>query len=310
MLVAYTGYNDIGGIVGRMSGSALIQVSSSLADTKNSGTVTGVLSVGGIAGTVQGNAIASGHSSSYLTNSGAVYGYAYVGGIVGYLARVVGTDGDDNSYAIQNATNTGKIYCTGNYGGYPYTTTIKVINSYVFYLSGTSYIAGVGGIVGYSAYGRIRNVTNSGDVSATFSSPDLSLSIDGISVYISNAMLGFGGIVGWINSTTDIEDASVRACTIGTDSCGIAFVGSVAGYVNPPTASYCGIECSITSSVTVAGACFVSTLVGAFNGTTTEASNRLSITGTDYVSIDSVLPNKYKNYYLNYTNVSDILIIV
>ena len=141
------GRNNVGGLVGWKSGSAII-------NSYASGTVSGRDSVGGLAGVNRGTII-NGYAN------GAVSGVNNVGGLSGQnqgRANII------NSYATGAVTAT-NLYIGGLVGWSEVGT--HIINSYATgTVNGSS---SVGGLVGRHQ-GRLRNVYATGDVSLTSTS--------------------------------------------------------------------------------------------------------------------------------------------
>lgn len=193
------------------------------------GTVKGGSSTAGIAGCI--NSGAKGVTVKNCTNKATITGTTNVGGIIGY-----GDASEANVFVIDGCINNGDVTGTstkvGGIIGQAGTAKTKDIKN----CQNTGKVTGannVGGIVGYSYYGKISNCTNSGAVLGSADQATCVYALVGSAFkFPDNAYTnGIGGISGWT------QNESVVDCTN---------TGDVEGYVK--IGGICGVNywCSVT----------------------------------------------------------------
>lgn len=195
--------NNIGGLIGSLSGGTLSGTSYNLGGVTGNG-----YNVGGLVGTASGATLGDGTNLIY--NRLNVSGKYNVGGIVGSMKNTT----------VQNAENSGNVTAAGRTTEtYKYHSAKRKQNSKDSIKEETVNIANAGGIAGTASGGsKISNVQNSGDVSSgTDTKQD-----GGYTFYTAGNV---GGIVGRAEDT-NITDAT----NTENDVRGAHNVGGIAGY--------------------------------------------------------------------------------
>ncbi len=195
--------NNIGGLIGSLSGGTLSGTSYNLGGVTGNG-----YNVGGLVGTASGATLGDGTNLIY--NRLNVSGKYNVGGIVGSMEKTT----------VQNAENSGNVTAAGRTTEtYKYHSAKRKQNSKDSIKEETVNIANAGGIAGTASGGsKISNVQNSGDVSSGTDTKQDS----GYTFYTAGNV---GGIVGRAEDT-NITDAT----NTENDVRGAHNVGGIAGY--------------------------------------------------------------------------------
>ena len=202
--------NYVGGIVGNLNNSTVV-------DSTNSATVTGVSYVGGIAGQVYGSGIQYYSSVIGSNNTGAINSSGdYVGGITGYLYQYA---------SISDSTSSGDIKLTS---------------------SGKSYVGGITGRaygVNQYYYASITNSTSSGTITANNANfvggivGDLNYYSNASKLNSSTVITGanqyIGGIAGHMQGADPNYKNSITDAKFSGQVTGATFVGGIVGYLNP-----------------------------------------------------------------------------
>ena len=203
-------YNNIGALVGDVSGSTSIEGVSVAGST-----ITGNASVGGLAGVFSGDLIKS------CSNAGTINGQYYVGGIVGKLDANAGDDGK-----ITESYNTGAILASKDTG----------TNNKEAY-------AAAGGIAGLlNGAATIEKCYNHGNVVSTYAmaggiagmmlggTVDCCYSGKGDTKAQIKARYYSGGIVGVMKNAASAVVNSASSATVGAPD-GYGMAGGIAGDV-------------------------------------------------------------------------------
>lgn len=197
---------NIGGLVGKMTGSNLHGNSYNLGDIS-----TGGYNVGGIAGYAENSNLGS-SEGDMLRNYMNIGGAYNVGGIVGNMT----------GSTVQNAENSGAVTASSRYLEKYYYHTAKNNITFGGVQNGLAnvniYVANVGGIAGTSSGSTIKDVTNKGDVSSA-SALDAA---NGYSYYTAGNV---GGIVGRAENTNISSAVNNENNVRGAHN-----VGGIAGY--------------------------------------------------------------------------------
>lgn len=197
---------NIGGLVGKMTGSNLHGNSYNLGDISTDG-----YNVGGIAGYAENSNLGS-SEGDMLRNYMNIGGAYNVGGIVGNMT----------GSTVQNAENSGAVTASSRYLEKYYYHTAKNSITFGGVQNGLAnvniYVANVGGIAGTSSGSTIKDVTNKGDVSSA-SAKDAE---NGYSYYTAGNV---GGIVGRAENTNISSAVNNENNVRGAHN-----VGGIAGY--------------------------------------------------------------------------------
>lgn len=286
-----TGSSDVGGIIG--SAASTDQGKPVLESLVNTGTVAGTAenienNVGGLIGFLSG-----GNLSGTSYNLGGVTGEGYnVGGLVGTASDAILGGEDDFIYnrlnvsgaynvggivgsmtdtTVQNAENSGNVTATGHTTeAYKYHTA-HTFNDGNVVVNGvrteTVNIANAGGIAGTASGGsKISDVQNSGDVSSGIDTKDN----DGYTFYTAGNV---GGIVGRAEDT-NITDAT----NTENDVRGAHNVGGIAGYFGSTDTENTDVTYTITRGVNNGGDILAT---GAVNDDTKESTTSNGLTRKD-----------------------------
>lgn len=286
-----TGSSDVGGIIG--SAASTDQGKPVLESLVNTGTVAGTAenienNVGGLIGFLSG-----GNLSGTSYNLGGVTGEGYnVGGLVGTASDAILGGEDDFIYnrlnvsgaynvggivgsmtdtTVQNAENSGNVTATGHTTeAYKYHTA-HTFNDGNVVVNGvrteTVNIANAGGIAGTASGGsKISDVQNSGDVSSGIDTKDNG----GYTFYTAGNV---GGIVGRAEDT-NITDAT----NTENDVRGAHNVGGIAGYFGSTDTENTDVTYTITRGVNNGGDILAT---GAVNDDTKESTTSNGLTRKD-----------------------------
>ena len=224
-----SGNEYVGGIAGYGSTRALI-----LSELINSGNVNGTAAyIGGAIGYLHGNNYAV--TVDKCQSSSDISGTSYVSGLFGYI------NGNSNSN-ITNSTvccNMTAQYVVGGIAAEAVNITISecantgsFINATGIMVSGSSYYAYIGGIVG-SGY-RVEKCTN-----------DVIINYTNRGSYV-------GGIAGYLKH-------SATECTNNSEISGYDFVGGIAGWLSSP---YLDISSALANNANISGHDMVGGIIG------------------------------------------------
>lgn len=218
--------NNVGGLIGFLSGGNLSGTSYNLGGVTGEG-----YNVGGLVGTAS-DAILGGEDD-FIYNRLNVSGAYNVGGIVGSMTNTT----------VKNAENSGNVTATGRTTEtYKYHSAKLKQNSKDSIKEETVNIANAGGIAGTASGGsKISDVQNSGDVSSGIDTKDNG----GYTFYTAGNV---GGIVGRAENT-NITDAT----NTENDVRGAHNVGGIAGYFGSTGTENTDVTYTITRGVNNGG---------------------------------------------------------
>jgi hypothetical protein len=223
-----SGYNFVGGLIGRTESSVLAQnsVQVTIVDSVNSGSVIAGTGAGGLMGAAFG---ATSISLTDVTNSGDVTSSTdYAGGMIGQAQVEAGFQ---MIRVLEKGSVRGRNH-VGGLAGYVQpgaTTTATLASSSVLDASVHGSASYVGGLVGqFDGAVTFAGVQNRG-------AEIKDLSVSGLN--------NIGAVFGQVNGTATLTDAFVHASVVGENSVG----GLIGMATNPVTLN------SIISDVTVSG---------------------------------------------------------
>lgn len=252
--------NYTGGIIGQGFGN--------IANTYNTGNITGVSYVGGVIGEIGGDA-------SKVYNEGLVVGTGnYIGGVTGHNSggdmtdchntdsvrgiSYVGGIAGKNEYPINRCYNTGNISCSSYYvggiTGYNSAASILKSNNTGKVIGNSNFAGGIAGysgdiVTGYNGHSSIQYSYNTGEVSSFadyiggivgYNDSESSL----LCCYNRGKVKGKTNVGGLIGRSLCSISASYNAATIEA----ISFpYGNIIGYCSPNNISYCYYDKEICS---------------------------------------------------------------
>jgi len=237
-----TGRYFVGALLGRSTGTNLIDNAASSGTVVSTGTSNSALGTGGLAGLFNGT-MSNSHSSATVT------GYAGIGGLLGVLG-----DSPTNGHRITESWASGDVTATSGAGGglVGYSRGRLDHVHATGNVNGGQYLGGLVGVATQPTYWTEAGLVN--QINVTYATGDVTGSGDRI-----------GGLVGSMEGSTDIGSSFAAGNVVGHNA-----VGGLIGYMTGSGNSIftADVNGSYTLGGTVTGNDYVGGLVGQIEGYT------------------------------------------
>ena len=237
-----TGHYFVGALLGRSTGTNLIDNAASSGTVASTGTSNSAIGTGGLAGLFNGT-MSNSHSSA------AVTGYAGIGGLLGVLG-----DSPTNGHRITESWASGDVTATSGAGGglVGYSRGRLDHVHATGNVNGGQYLGGLVGVATQPTYWTDAGLVN--QINVTYATGDVTGSGDRI-----------GGLVGSMEGSTDIGSSFAAGNVVGHNA-----VGGLIGYMTGSGNSIftADVNGSYTLGGTVTGNDYVGGLVGQIEGYT------------------------------------------